>query len=269
MELKTQSLERLIQALSPTLSSELSRMVQETRESLEQEYNSRLETAVREAEAAAASGVQAQIESAVERAKEETRRQVAAEQEQQVNERVEAAISQFKQSAAEERARLETALTQHRLEAAAEQARFEAAKNEWSTELNKVDDAREHWRILAQVQRELAEAPSQKEILGRFLRITQPLAEGMALYLPKGDALVLWKSTGKGAFPETIGKNGSDSGAYFRVLSVRGQKVGAICASTVLRSEDLEFLAGSLEHAIEVFGLKLRAPVNKPAAVDR
>lgn len=244
-------------------------MVQETRESLEQEYQSRLETAVREAEAAATSGVQEKIDSAVEQAKEETRRQVAAELDQHVSERVEAAIGQFRQEAAEERAKLEAELTQFRTEAAQERAKFEATKNEWSTELNKVDDERERWRALSQIPRELSEAPSQKEILGRFLRLAEPFAEGVAFYLPKGDGLALWKSTGKGAFPENVGKAGPDSGSYFRVLSVRGQSVGAVCASAESRSDAIDFLAASLEHAIEVFGLRLRAPVSKPAGVER
>jgi hypothetical protein len=76
----------------------------------------------------------------------------------------------------------------------------------------------------------------------------------------------LWKSKGNGAFPEIISQQITDPESYFRILSVRGKTVGAICAAPSFKAEALDFLAASLERAIEGFGLKLRAPVPKAAA---
>jgi len=50
MELKTHELERVLEALSPTLAAELDRIVTETRQALEQDFQKRLQAAVREAE---------------------------------------------------------------------------------------------------------------------------------------------------------------------------------------------------------------------------
>jgi len=65
MELKTQALERVLEALSPALTAELDRVVQETRDALEQEFQERLQAAVREAEAAARATAQVEIERAI------------------------------------------------------------------------------------------------------------------------------------------------------------------------------------------------------------
>src|SRR5207247_2615513 len=130
------------------------------------------------------------------------------------------------------------------------------------------EDERDQWRTFAETQRQLAEAASQPEILTRFLKLAEPFADGLAMYVIKGDGLALWKSKGKGAFPEIISKQTTDPESYFRTLSVRGKTVGALCAAPSFKGDALDFLAGSLERAIEVFGLKLRAPVPKAAASE-
>src|SRR5262245_34482090 len=233
MEVRKQAFNRVIDALSPALASELDRVVRETREILEQEFGVRLEAAVSEAKAAAASA-EAQLERSVEQAKEEARRQVTAELEQRFNERLEAATTRIKSESAEERMQLQTQL--------------------------------EQWRTFAETQWQLAEASSQPEILSRFLRLGEPFAAGLALYVTKPEGLALWKSKGKGVFPEIISQESTDPVSYFRTISIRDRTVGAICAAPSFKRDALDFMAASLERAIEAFGLKLRAPVPKAAA---
>src|SRR2546423_1036205 len=125
-------------------------------------------------------------------------------------------------------------------------------------------DQIDQWRIFAETQQQLAEASSQPEILARFLKLAQPFAAGLGLYVTKVDGLALWKSRGSGAFPEIISKETTDPESYFSTIVVRGKAVAAICAVPPFKSEALDFLSASLERAIEVFGLKLKAPVPKP-----
>ena len=232
MDVKTEALDRVFEALAPALASELERVVRETREDLEREFQARLETATRDAESAKASA-EAQLGRAIVDAKEETRQQVTMELEQQFRDKVEAAVNQLKNEASEERAKLENQL--------------------------------QKWKMFAEAQRTLAEASSQPAMLERFLRLAEPFAEGLAIYVRKADGLALWKSKGKGAFPDIVSKDTADPEFYFRSISIRGNTVGAICAAPKFKTEALEFLIGSLEHAIEVFGLKVRAPVPRAA----
>ena len=232
MDVKIQALDRVIEALSPVLGSELDRVVRETREAVEQEFQARLDETIREANATTSS-LQAQVERTVEEAKEETRRQVTAELEQQFSEKLEARTKELKNESAEERAKLQ--------------------------------DAQERWRMVAEAQRQLADAGSQPEMLERFLGFGEPLAEAIAVYVSKADGLALWKSKGKGAFPHIVSKETADPEFYFRTIAVRGKTLGAIYAAPSFKTEALDFLADSLERAIEVFGLKLRA-IPKAAA---
>src|SRR5437870_13555619 len=102
-------------------------------------------------------------------------------------------------------------------------------------------------------------------MLSRFLRLDQPFADGMALYVTKADGLALWKSKGRGVFPEIISQQTTDPESYFRPISVRGKTVAAICAAPSFKADALDFLATSLERAIETFGLRLRTAVPKAA----
>jgi chromosome segregation ATPase len=256
MDVKTHGLDRLLEALSPSLEAELDRVARETRENVEQEFRTRLDKAVHEAETAAAAA-RANMERAVEEAKAEARRQITAELEQQFAEKLAATTAQLQKEAGEERARLEA-----KLEDAVAQV-----KNEWSSELNKVEDERNRFRAYAEAQKQLSESTSQAEMLSRFVNLAQPFAENLAIYVSKADGLALWKSKGKGAFPKIVSPETTDPDSYFRILSVRGKTVGAICAAPAFQADALEFLSGTLEYAIEAFGLKLRAGP-KPVAAD-
>jgi hypothetical protein len=232
MELKTQALDRVLDALSPALAAEIDRVVQETRETLEQEFQKRLQGAVREAETATTEACTIQRDRAVAEAKEATRQQVSEALEQEFREKLIETTTKLSNEAAAERAQLQEQLDQ--------------------------------WRVFAETQRQLAEASSQPEILSRFLRLAQPFADGLAVYVTKADGLALWKSRGKGAFPEIISQETTDPESYFRIIKVRGKAVAAICAAPSFRVEALDFMVTSLERAIEVFGLRLRATSPKP-----
>jgi hypothetical protein len=232
MELKTQALDRVLEALSPALAAELDRVVAETQQALEQEFQKRLQAAVREAENATRSAGEAQTARAVAEARDATRRQVSEELEKQFSAKLAETTAQLKGEVSAERARFQEQLDQ--------------------------------WRIFAETQRELGEASSQPEILSRFLKLARPFASGFGLYVTKADGLALWKSRGNGAFPEIISQETTDPETYFRSISVRGKIVAAVCAVPPFKPEALDFLTASLERAIEVFGLKLKTPVPKP-----
>jgi len=236
MELKTQALDRVLEALSPALAAELDRVVSETRQALEQEFQKRLQSAVRDAEAATRSEGEAQTARAVAEAGEAARKQATEELEKQFSIKLGETVSQLKSEASAERARLQEQL--------------------------------EHWRVFAETQKQLSEASSQPEILARFLKLAKPFAAGFGLYVAKADGLALWKSRGDGAFPEIISQQTTDPESYFKAVTVRGKIVAAVCAVPPFKSEALDFLTSSLERAIEVFGLRLKAPVPKPGAAS-
>jgi hypothetical protein len=235
-----------MEALSPILAEELDRVAQETRESLERDFERRLQAAVQEAEAAARAAsdelkrmseaadarlqqaVSAAVAEATSSAARATRREVTAELEPQFQQRLAETTTQLSASAAEERARLE------------EQVRL--------------------WQTFAEAQRQFGESSSQAEMLSRFLRISEPFADGLGLYVAKADGLALWKSRGETVFPQIISRETTDPDSYFRTISVRGKTVVGICARPPFKQEMLDSLTSSLERAIEVFGLKLHSP---------
>ena len=235
MELKTQALERLLEAISPALASELDRMTEEMQQKFELDLQERLGSALRVAESTT-HAAQSQLERAVAEVREETRREVAKvthDLQQEFHKTLEETASQLKSEAAAERARLQEQLDQ--------------------------------WRVLAEAQRQLAQASSQAEILARLLRFAEPFAAGVAIYVAKAGGLALWKSRGKSVFPETISEDAVEAEFYFKVVSVRGKKIAAVCAAPPYKAETLEFLVSSMEVAVEVFGLKLRASAAKPS----
>jgi hypothetical protein len=229
MELKTQALDRILEALSPALAAELDRVVEETRQALEQEFQKRLQTTVRETELAA----EVRMAHSVAETKEATQQQVTAELEERFRVKLAEATAQLKGEASAESARLQEQIDQ--------------------------------WRVFADTQRQLADASSQPEILARFLKIAQPFAAGLGLYVTKTDGLALWKQRGTGAFPEIISQQTTDPETYFRAIVVRAKVVAAVCAVPPFSAGALDFLSSSLERAIEVFGLQLKALVPKPA----
>jgi hypothetical protein len=243
MELKTQALDRVLEALSPALAAELDRVVNETREALEQEFQKRLQAAVREAETAVKKTADSELQRAVNDARETTRRQVSDELEQRFKRTLEETTNRLKSEASSERDRL---------------------KSEATSERNRLQEQLHQWRTFADAQRQLGEVSSQAEILARFMKLADPYAGGLALYVNKADGLALWKHRGKAAFPEIISEETTDPESYFRTINVREKTVAAVCATPPFKAEVLDFLGSAMERAIEVFGLKLRAPAIKP-----
>jgi hypothetical protein len=234
MELKTQALDRVLEALSPALAAELDRVVKETREALEEDFQKRLHGAVRDAEAMAKSAAE-QLGRSIEETRETTRNQVTMELEKQFTKTLQETTEKLQSESSAERERLQEQLDQ--------------------------------WRIFAETQQQLVESSSQSEILARFLRLTEPFAAGLAIYVAKADGLALWKDRGK-TFPEIISQETTDPEFYFRTISVRGRTVAAIYAAQPYKAEALAFMTACLERAIEIFGLKLRAPGFRPAIVS-
>jgi len=239
MELKTQALDRLLEALSPAISSEIDRITQETRETLEREFENRMQTAVKDAEAAA-QAAQTERERAIAEATEATRTQVRSELEEQFKQRLAETTNQLQAEAAASRSQL---------------------REEFESERARLQEQLEQWKTFAEAYQQLVEASSQPEILSRFLRLSQPFAVGLGVYVAKADGLALWKSRGNVAFPEIISQQTTDPESYFRSIHVRGKTVAAVSAVAPFKSDALDFLTGALERAIEMYGLRLRAPI--------
>src|SRR5262249_13046389 len=222
--------------LSPVLSQEFDRVIQETTERLEQEFQQRLQHAVSDAETAAQARAATEREQALVEARDAGQQQ-AEKLEQQFQQSLSEATDKLKSEAAAERQQLQAQVDQ--------------------------------WRLFADTQRQLAEASSQPEILSRFLNLAESFTGGLAVYVAKADGLALWKSRGQTAFPGIISKETTDPEAYFKIIDVRGKAVGAVCAAPPFKREVLDFLTGSLERAVEMFGLKLRSPLLKPVVSER
>ncbi len=234
MELKTQALDRVLEVLSPALVKELERVVKETRDELEQEFQKRFQGAVREAQTSMQREAEVQLQRSVAEARESTRKQVSEELEQQFKKTLDESTKQL--------------------------------QSEWAAERNRLEEQLGQWRVFADAQRQFADASTQAEILARFMKLTEPFAAGLAIYVTKADGLALWKSRGDAAFPAIISEGTTDPESYFKTILVRGKTVAAVCATPPCRTEIVDFLVSSVERAIEVFGLKLKAPMPKPAA---
>jgi len=94
--------------------------------------------------------------------------------------------------------------------------------------------------------------------------MTEPFAPALAVYVAKNRRACALETRGKAAFPEIISQQTTDPEFYFKVVTVRGKKVAAACAAQPYKAEALDFLVLTMERAIEVFGLRLRAPMLKP-----
>jgi len=233
MELKTHALDRVLEAISPTLAKELERLVQEAREEIEREFQQRLQAVARDAQVIAHRESEAELQRRVAETREATRRQVIEEVEERVK-------------------TLEENATKIQTEAATD-------RRVLAEELVK-------WRVLAQAQRQFADASAQAEILLRFLKLTEPFAPALAVYVAKADGLALWKSRGNGSFPENISERTANPESYFRTIVVRGKVVAAVCAIPPCQMEMIDFLVSSVERAVEIFGLRLNASQQKPLA---
>jgi hypothetical protein len=240
MELRTPEIDRVLDALSPALAAELDRVKAEIRDMLEADFKKRLEHAVGQAELAGHQSAKADIEEIVAKAREEVRQQMTAE--------LEARVRETEQSASEHKVRLDEAMKEE----------LKKGASVWEAERNQLQDQIREWHSMADAQRQMSEVNSQAEILARMMKLSEPFAAALAIYLVKADGLALWKSRGEAAFPEIISQQTTDPESFFKIISVRGKTVAAICATPPYRADGLEFLAGMMERAIELFGLKLR-----------
>ncbi|MBI4472301.1 MAG: hypothetical protein HY646_06510 [Acidobacteria bacterium] len=235
MSTRAHAVDRLLEALSPTLSAELERIINETKDDLEKDFQKRLEAALREAENAAHREAQAAIQKAAAEADANARKKTTEELEEKFRKQLEEATNKIRSEFGTERARLEEQLNQ--------------------------------WRAFAEAQRQLADASSQPEILVRFLKIAEPFAAGLAVYVAKADGLAMYKSRGKAPFPEIVSQETIDPEFFFKTVTVRGKTVAAVCAAQPYKADALDFLVATMERTIEVFGMKLKVPPPKPPAI--
>ncbi len=250
MELQPEAVQRLLDALSPALNAELDRVVKQTHEILEAEFRKRLEAALQDAQASAQRRASEQQREADER----LRQSVAETQENVRREVTEQLESRFKNVLEETSNKIRSEL----------EATTNSLRSEWDTERERLQEQLDQWQVFAEAQKKLSEASSQTEILVRFLKFAEPYAAGVAVYVTKSDGLALWKTRGSAVFPEIVSEETIDPDFYFKKVMVKGRTVAAVCAAQPYRIDVLSFLASSLERAVEVFGLKLRAPASKP-----
>ncbi len=231
------SVDRLLEAAAPHLSTELDRMVEEFRATLEAEANVRLKKAVLDKEAEF--------------------RTRAAEDEQRVREETGQTVR------VEVTAELETRFKEQlagELEGLKRNLQNEAADalERWKQErLGLVAEA-ESWRLMAEFHRRVGDAASQTEILRRFLAAAEHLSEGVAIYLNKPDGLALWNAQGDTSFPDLVSEDTIDPQWYFTPIVVQSKTIAAVCASGIADREAFGIITDALKRAIENFGLRIR-----------
>jgi hypothetical protein len=245
---RNEALDRLLAAISPTLSAELDRMTQQTQETLEKDFQNRVDAAVREAEANMKRANEAARERTIAEARDTARHQITQELESRFRQAHEDATKELRKSHEENLNRM---------------------KSEANAERTRLQEQLHRWRIFAEAQQQLSEASSQAEILTRFMKLAEAFCAGVAVYVTKADGLALWKKRGQSAFPEIISGDTTDPEFCFKPITVRGKTVAAVYAEPPLNTEALQFLVGAVEQAIEVFGLKLRRPPKSPAMTER
>jgi hypothetical protein len=247
MELRTETVDRVLEALSPALAAELARVINETRQTIEAEFVKRSHDAALEAEAERQQAVQRAVKEAVGRVIQETTeavtQRVTQELQAQFDQKVESRENAFKNAENDFRKC---------------EDQFKKSQNDWNAERERLQKQVEHWRVFAEGQRQLVEAESQAEILVRSLNLGETFGSSIAIYTAKSDGLALWKSRGKAVFPEITSQETRDPEYYFKPIVVRGKTVAALSAQQPYRAESLDFLAASMQLAIELFGLKLR-----------
>jgi hypothetical protein len=263
MELRTEAVDRVLEALSPALTAELERVVEENRQSLEADFQSRLQIAIRDAEentriTAAAERHQA-VENAIQETQQTVREQTTTELQLQFEQRLAEAREAVRRQVSEELQQdFDRKLQDLTTRAEADHSAAKRAQDEWTDERNRMQQQLEQWRVFAEAQRQLNEAGSQPEILVRWLNFAEPFAGSIALYTTRPDGLTLWKSRGETQFPQIISLHNDPESYYFKAVVVRGKTVAAVSAAQPYRTEALDFLTATLERAIELFGLRLR-----------
>jgi len=244
-EVRAGSVDRLLEALSPALAAELDRVADETRQGLEAEFESRLQTSIRHAEEAVRIEAESDRQLAVERAVAETRETVRNQVTNELQD-------QFERRLQETRDNLRLQITGEL------QTEFDGRLLEANAERDGLRREIAECRVLADTTRQLTEATSQAEILVRWVNLVEPFVGAIAVYVAKTDGLALWKTRGNGVFQQIISQQTTDPESYFKPLVVRGKIVAAVCALPPYRTEVLDSLITPLEHAIELFGFRLR-----------
>jgi hypothetical protein len=261
MELGTQAVDKILEALAPALSAQLERVLQEARQQQEQEFLKRLEAATHEAENAALELAEAEKEKALSEARQKLSAEFEAEKEKAI-------ASACEKISTEMRNTLQDTLRQTIDELGADYSRqSQAAQQRWEEEKTSLHDQVNLWRTYAEGQQQLAESGSQAEMLTRFLNLVEPFSGAVAVYVAKADGLALWKARGKGAFPDLVSQDTIDPQYFFKPLVVRERTVAAVSAVQPFKAEPLEFLSSCLGRSIEAFGMKLKTPAPRPPVV--
>jgi len=248
---RTHEIDRVLNAISPVLSAEIDRIIDEKCAELELQAQTRLQNALRETEENIRRQAEVERRSAVEQVVEETRDTVR----RQVSEELEAQFARTLD------------VTTRTLTSNHETA-FEQARAEWAAERERIQQQLEQWRSFAEAQKQLSDANSQGEILMRWLKLAEPFGSSVAVYTAKPDGLGLWKSRGTAVFPEVISHQTTDPDSFFRPIVVRGKTVAAVSAVAPYHGDALDFLANTMERAIETFGLKLRSAMQGTPAPE-
>lgn len=243
MGLDTTDTEKAAESQDAELSAELSKILDNARRHLEDEFRKRLELAVQEAGRAAVKSAESEREQALIAA----RIQITAE-----------LRGQFEQTLQQ---------TTSRMEAEFEE-RMRTTGTEWEAEKARLHEEMSVMRAYAEAQRQMGESRSQSEILGHFLDHAETFAPNLAVYLVKSDGLALWKTRGTMTFPDVVSKDTIDPEAYFKPIVVRERTIAAVCARQPVRSESLDFLSGALSRAIESFGVRLQSRAQQKSAAS-
>jgi hypothetical protein len=233
MDLRTEGLDKLLESMGPALSEDVARILESTRRQLEEEFRKRLEAVVRDTEKAAASLTDSQREEILAKARE----QLSAELKEQYDQTLRKTTVQMQ------------AEFDHRMR---------VSEQQWHAERTRLQEQLNLWRTYAEAQRKMAESRSQVDVLSHFLDRVEAFAPAIAVYVSKADGLELWKTRGKGAFPQVVSQSTIDPDAYFKPIVVRDRTVAAVCARPPFKAESLDFLSACLAHAVETFGMRLQ-----------
>jgi len=238
MELRTPAVDRLLEILAPVVAAEVDRVLQETRQQMEAEFQTRLQSALRDHELEVLHSAEVRLEEAVIQAREEMRIQLTDGFSAHLNQSMESLRAELNLKADET---------------------MQAAAANWSAERSMLQEELTQWRTYAEAQRVLSECNSQTEILSQLLQLSEPFAESLAIYISKPDGLALWKTRGNATFPDAISPDGMDPNLYYRPVVVRDRMLAAISALQPCKAESLDFLMSCFERAIEAFGHKLHS----------
>ena len=236
MGLETQDTEKSSESRDPALSEELSRILENARQAIEDEFCKRLEASASDREQALT----------------EARLEVSDELRREFDETLQQATLRLEADSAQRLAEFAQRMT--------------ASAAEWEEEKKRLTDELKVLRAYTDAQRRMAESQSQIEILGHFLDYAETFAPNLAVYVARSEGLALWKTRGTAVFPTVMSKATIDPEAYFKPIVVRDRMIAAVCARQPLNSESLDFLSRALSREIEAFGARLQSRTAKPVA---